>query len=215
MTDLALPFVSAKALVSYAKIAHYKIMQTRRGWVTSDPLYLSYHDVEWGMPEYDDRKLFELLILEGAQAGLSWLTVLKKRENYRKAFVKFDAKKITTFTDGDVTKLLTNEGIIRNRLKIAATIQNARSFLAVQKEHGSFAHYLWQFVDGKPKTNAWKTIKEVPPKTAESDAMSKDLTKRGFKFVGSTICYAFMQATGMVNDHLVACFRYEEIARKA
>lgn len=189
-------------------------MQTRCGWVTSDPLYLSYHDAEWGVPEYDDRKLFELLILEGAQAGLSWLTILKKREHYRSAFAKFDAKKITTFTDCDVAKLLTNEGIVRNRLKIAATIQNARSFLVVQKEHGSFANYLWQFVDGKPKTNAWKTLKDVPAKTAESDVMSKDLSKRGFKFVGSTICYAFMQATGMVNDHLVDCFRYGEVRRQ-
>ena len=190
-------------------------MQTRCGWVTSDPLYLSYHDAEWGVHEYDDRKLFELLILEGAQAGLSWLTVLKKRENYRKAFAKFNAKKITTFTDSDVAKLLTNDGIIRNRLKIAATIQNAHAFLALQKEHGSFAQYLWQFVGGTPKINAWKTLKDIPAKTTESDAMSKDLTKRGFKFVGSTICYAFMQATGMVNDHVVDCFRYGEVKRKA
>ena len=182
--------------------------------MTNDPLYLSYHDSEWGVPEYDDRKLFELLTLEGAQAGLSWLTILKKREYYRNAFAQFDAKKIMTFTDRDVAKLLTNEGIVRNRLKIAATIQNARSFLEVQKEQGSFANYLWQFVDGKPKTNAWKTLKDVPAKTAESDAMSKDLSKHGFKFVGSTICYAFMQATGMVNDHLIDCFRYGEITRK-
>jgi DNA-3-methyladenine glycosylase I len=189
-------------------------MQTRCGWVTNDPLYLSYHDTEWGVPEYDDRKLFELLILEGAQAGLSWLTVLKKRENYRKAFAKFDAKKITTFTDSDIAKLLTNEGIIRNRLKIAATIQNARAFLTVQKEEGSFAEYLWQFVGGLPKVNRWNTLKDIPAKTVESDAMSKDLTKRGFKFVGSTICYAFMQAAGMVNDHVVDCFRYGEVKRR-
>jgi len=190
-------------------------MQTRCGWVTSDPLYVSYHDTEWGVPEYDDRKLFELLILEGAQAGLSWLTVLKKRENYRKAFAKFDAKKITSFTDSDIAQLLTNEGIIRNRLKIAATLQNAHAFLAVQKTHGGFAEYLWQFVGGTPKVNRWNTLKEIPAKTMESDAMSKDLTKRGFKFVGSTICYAFMQATGMVNDHLVDCFRYEEVKSKS
>ena len=189
-------------------------MQTRCGWVTNDPLYLSYHDTEWGVPEYDDRKLFELLILEGAQAGLSWLTVLKKRENYRKAFAKFDAKKITTFTDSDIAKLLTNEGIIRNRLKIAATVQNARAFLTVQKEEGSFAEYLWQFVGGVPKVNRWNTRTDIPAKTVESDAMSKDLTKRGFKFVGSTICYAFMQAAGMVNDHVVDCFRYGEVKRK-
>ena len=189
-------------------------MQNRCGWVTSDPLYLAYHDTEWGVPEYNDRKLFELLILEGAQAGLSWLTVLKKRENYRSAFAQFDAKKIATFTDRDVVKLLLNAGIVRNRLKIAATIQNAQSFLVIQKEQGSFADYLWQFAGGKPKTNAWKTLKDIPAKTAESDAMSKDLTKHGFKFVGSTICYAFMQATGMVNDHLVDCFRYREMKRK-
>jgi DNA-3-methyladenine glycosylase I len=189
-------------------------MQTRCGWVTNDPLYLTYHDIEWGIPEYDDRKLFEMLTLEGAQAGLSWLTVLKKRENYRKAFAQFDAKKVAAFTDQDVAKLLLNDGIIRNRLKIAATIQNARAFLALQQDLGSFADYLWQFVGGKPKTNTWKTLKELPAKTAESDAMSKALAKRGFKFVGSTICYAFMQATGMVNDHIMDCFRYEAVRRQ-
>jgi DNA-3-methyladenine glycosylase I len=187
----------------------------RCGWVTNDPLYLAYHDREWGVPEHDDRKLFELLILEGAQAGLSWLTILRKRENYRQAFAHFDAGKIATFGEKRVAALLTNEGIVRNRLKIAATIQNAQAFLAVQKECGSFATYLWQFVGGKPRTNAWQTLRGVPAKTAESDAMSKDLAKRGFKFVGSTICYAFMQAAGMVNDHTVDCFRYEEIKRRA
>jgi DNA-3-methyladenine glycosylase I len=190
-------------------------MKTRCGWVTNDPLYLAYHDSEWGVPEHDDRKLFELLILEGAQAGLSWLTILRKRENYRQAFAHFDAGKIATFGEKRVAALLTNEGIVRNRLKIAATIQNAQAFLAVQKECGSFATYLWQFVGGKPRTNAWQTLRGVPAKTAESDAMSKDLAKRGFKFVGSTICYAFMQAAGMVNDHTVDCFRYEEIKRRA
>ncbi len=189
-------------------------MQNRCGWVTSDPLYLAYHDTEWGVPEYDDRKLFELLILEGAQAGLSWLTVLKKREGYRSAFAQFEAKKIATFTDRDVEKLLLNEGIVRNRLKVAATIHNAHAFLMLKKEQGSFADYLWQFIGGKPKANAWKSLKEVPAKTTESDTMSKDLTKRGFKFVGSTICYAFMQATGMVNDHIVDCFRYKEVKRQ-
>ena len=188
--------------------------KTRCGWVTADPLYLAYHDTEWGVPEYDDRKLFELLILEGAQAGLSWLTILKKRDNYRKAFVQFQAKKIAAFTDTDVARLLANDGIVRNRLKIAATIQNAGAFLAVQKECGSFADYLWQFVGGQPKINAWPTLKAVPARTAESDAMSKDLSKRGFKFVGSTICYAFMQATGMVNDHVVECFRYAEVRQE-
>jgi DNA-3-methyladenine glycosylase I len=187
--------------------------KTRCGWVTNDPLYVVYHDVEWGVPEYDDRKLFELLILEGAQAGLSWLTILKKRDNYRKAFASFNARKVAAFTDDDVARLLTNEGIVRNRLKIAATIQNAHAFLAVQKEWSSFADYLWQFVGREPKINAWPTLKAVPARTAESDAMSKDLSKRGFKFVGSTICYAFMQAAGMVNDHVVECFRYEEIIR--
>jgi len=188
--------------------------KTRCDWVTNDPLYLAYHDAEWGVPEYDDRKLFELLILEGAQAGLSWLTILRKRDNYRKAFASFNAKKIAAFTDADRARLLANDGIVRNRLKIAATIQNASAFLAVQKECGSFADYLWQFVGGEPKINAWPTLKAVPARTAESDAMSKDLSKRGFKFVGSTICYAFMQATGMVNDHLVGCFRYTEVMRK-
>ena len=188
--------------------------KTRCGWVTADPLYLAYHDTEWGVPEYDDRKLFELLILEGAQAGLSWLTILKKRDNYRKAFVQFQAKKIAAFTDTDVTRLLANDGIVRNRLKIAATIQNARAFITVQKERGSFADYLWQFVDGQPKINKWPMPKAVPARTAESDAMSKDLSKRGFKFVGSTICYAFMQATGMVNDHVVECFRHVEGRRE-
>lgn len=186
-------------------------MKTRCGWVTNDPLYLAYHDSEWGVPEHDDRKLFELLILEGAQAGLSWLTILRKRENYRQAFAHFDAGKIATFGDKQVAALLANEGIVRNRLKIAATIHNARVFLAVQKEYRDFAAYLWQFSDGEPKTNAWKTLKEVPAKTAESDAMSKALAKRGFKFVGSTICYAFMQAAGMVNDHTVDCFRYAQV----
>jgi DNA-3-methyladenine glycosylase I len=186
-------------------------MKTRCGWVTADPLYLAYHDTEWGVPEHDDRKLFELLILEGAQAGLSWLTILRKRENYRKAFADFDARTIAAFSAAEVTTLLANEGIVRNRLKIAATIRNARAFLHVQQEYGSFAAYLWQFVGGVPKTNAWKTLKEIPARTAESDAMSKDLVRRGFKFVGSTICYAFMQASGMVNDHMVDCFRYAEI----
>jgi DNA-3-methyladenine glycosylase I len=189
-------------------------MQVRCSWVTADPLYIAYHDNEWGVPEYDDRKLFELLILEGAQAGLSWLTILRKRGNYRKAFINFDAHKIVAFDGKDVARLLTNEGIVRNRLKIAATIQNARAFLTVQKEFGSFAKYLWQFVGGRPKINAWKTLKAVPARTAESDAMSKDLEKRGFKFVGSTICYALMQATGMVNDHTVDCFRYTKINEK-
>jgi DNA-3-methyladenine glycosylase I len=186
-------------------------MKQRCEWCGDDPLYVAYHDDEWGVPVHDDRKLFEMLILEGAQAGLSWSTILKKRENYRKAFDNFDAKKIAKYDKAKVAKLLADPGIVRNRLKIAATIRNARAFLEVQKEFGSFDRYIWQFVDGKPKQNKWKSLKEIPPKTAESDAMSKDLKKRGFSFAGSTICYAFMQAVGMVNDHVVACFRYREV----
>ncbi len=184
--------------------------KTRCAWSGSDPLYTVYHDKEWGVPVHDDRKLFEMLILEGAQAGLSWITILKKRENYRGAFDNFDAKKIAEYNKKKVTALLKNEGIIRNRLKIEATITNAKAFLDVQREFGSFDEYIWQFVGGKPKRNAWKSLKEIPPQTAESDAISKDLKKRGFKFVGSTICYAFMQATGLVNDHTVDCRRYKK-----
>jgi DNA-3-methyladenine glycosylase I len=186
-------------------------MTTRCGWVTADPLYIAYHDTEWGVPEHDDRKLFELLILEGAQAGLSWLTVLKKREHYRAAFAEFDARTIAGYDAQTIAALQTNAGIVRNRLKIAAAVQNAAAFLALQKEQGSFSQYLWQFVGGRPKLNAWKTLSQIPATTADSDAMSKALAKRGFKFVGPTICYAFMQAAGMVNDHLTSCFRYEEI----
>ncbi|MBI1939329.1 MAG: DNA-3-methyladenine glycosylase I [Ignavibacteriales bacterium] len=183
-------------------------MKTRCQWTSSDPLYQKYHDEEWGTPVHDDRKLFEMLILEGAQAGLSWITILRKRENYLKAFDNFDAKKIAKYDSKKVTQLLRNEEIIRNKLKINAAIQNAKLFLEVQKEFGSFDKYIWQFTGGKPIKNKWKTIKEVPPKTIESDAMSKDLKKRGFKFAGSTICYAYMQAVGMVNDHTVDCFRH-------
>jgi len=186
-------------------------MKHRCEWCGDDPLYVEYHDTEWGVPVHDDRKLFEMLILEGAQAGLNWLTILKKRENYRKAFDNFEAKKIAKYDKAKVAQLLADAGIVRNRLKITAAIQNARAFLEVQKEFGSFDRYLWQFVGGKPKINQWKTFKELPPKTAESDAMSKDLKKRGFSFVGSTICYAFMQAVGMVNDHVVTCLRYRKI----
>jgi DNA-3-methyladenine glycosylase I len=184
-------------------------IKTRCGWAESDPLYVRYHDEEWGVPVHDDRRLFEFLILEGAQAGLSWLTVLRKRENYRKAFDQFDPVKIARYGDARIAKLLTNEGIIRNRLKIAAAVENAAAFLKVQKEFGSFDAYIWQFAGGRPIKNRWKTLKEIPAKTVESDAMSKDLNRRGFRFVGSTICYAFMQACGLVNDHIVSCFRYE------
>ena len=182
--------------------------RTRCTWATSDPLYIKYHDNEWGRPVHDDRKLFEMLILEGAQAGLSWIIILRKRENYRKAFDNFDAKKISRYDKRKVRELLSNDGIVRNRLKIGAAIQNARAFLEVQKEFGSFDKYIWQFVGGKPKINSRKSLKEIPASTPESDAMSKDLKKRGFSFVGSTICYAFMQAVGMVNDHTADCFRY-------
>lgn len=183
-------------------------MKQRCPWATTDPLYIKYHDEEWGVPVHDDRKLFEMLILEGAQAGLSWITILRKRENYRKAFDNFDAKKISVYNSKKVKQLLQNEGIVRNRLKIAAAILNAKCFLEVQKEFGSFDKYIWQFTGGKPLKNKFNTLKEIPPKTAVSDAMSKDLKKRGFKFVGSTICYAFMQAVGMVNDHISGCFRH-------
>ena len=182
----------------------------RCGWSTSDPLYIEYHDKEWGYPLHDDQKLFEMLILEGAQAGLSWITILKKRDNYRKAFNNFDPVKISKYDDEKIKKLLENPGIIRNRLKINGTVKNAKAYLQVKKEFGSFDKYIWQFVNGKPIVNKRKSLKEVPAKTAESDAMSKDLKKRGFTFVGSTICYAFMQAVGMVNDHTTDCFRYKE-----
>ena len=182
-------------------------------WPSTD-LYVRYHDQEWGVPVHDDRLLFEYLILEGAQAGLSWRTVLNKRENYRAAFDNFDAEKIARYGDRKIAQLLANEGIIRNRLKIHATIQNAKSFLQVQEEFGSFDKYLWGFVDGRPVINRRRSMSEVPARTEISDAMSKDLQKRGFKFVGSTICYANMQAVGMVNDHLVTCFRHRELSGK-
>ena len=179
----------------------------RCGWCLKDDLYKSYHDEEWGVPLHDDTNLFELLNLEGAQAGLSWHTVLKKRQNYAKAFAKLDAKKIALFDTQKIEQLLQDEGIIRNKLKVQATITNAKAFLAVQQEFGSFDAYIWQFVQHQQVMNYWKELKECPAKTAASDAMSKDLLKRGFKFVGSTICYAFMQATGMVDDHLVGCWK--------
>ena len=182
----------------------------RCAWATTE-LGIAYHDEEWGVPVHDDRLLFEFLILEGAQAGLSWITILKKRENYRKAFDGFRAEKIARYGARDVQRLLGDVGIVRNRLKIAATIQNAKMSLAVREEFGSLDAYLWSFVGGKPIQNCWRTMAEVPARTAESDAMSRDLLRRGFKFVGSTICYALMQATGMVNDHLVTCPRHAEL----
>jgi DNA-3-methyladenine glycosylase I len=176
-----------------------------------DDLYIAYHDEEWGVPLHDDQKLFELLILEGAQAGLSWITILKKRDNYRQAFDRFDAAKIARYDQRKIAALLENPGIIRNRLKIAAAVGNARAYLQVREECGSFDSYLWQFVGGAPKKNRWKTFREMPARTPESDAMSKDLLRLGFKFAGSTICYAFMQAAGMVNDHERTCFRWAQL----
>ncbi|MGH2567204.1 MAG: DNA-3-methyladenine glycosylase I [Bacteroidota bacterium] len=184
---------------------------TRCAWANGDPLYVIYHDREWGVPVHDDRKLFEMLVLEGAQAGLSWITILKKRENYRRAFDTFDAKKIARYDKKKIQKLMKNDGIVRNRLKIEAAIRNAKVFLEVQKEFDSFDEYIWQFVGGKQKVNRWKSLKQIPPTTPQSEAMSRDLKKRGFKFVGSTICYAFMQACGLENDHVTSCFRYKQL----
>ena len=189
-----------------------KTEKTRCPWSTADELYIRYHDEEWGVPVHDDRLLFEFLILEGAQAGLSWRTVLNKRQNYRAAFDNFAAEKIARYNEARIVKLLNNPGIIRNRLKILSAIQNAKAFLKVRGEFGSFDAYQWRFVDGQPIINHPKSMKGIPAKTKISDAMSKDLLKRGFKFVGSTICYAHMQAVGMVNDHLVTCFRHKELS---
>jgi DNA-3-methyladenine glycosylase I len=189
-------------------------MIRRCGWCGEDALYVAYHDKEWGVPVHDDRRLFEFLILEGAQAGLSWITILRKRENYRQAFAGFDAGKVARFGARDVARLLADPGIVRNRLKVGAAISNAQRFLDVQEAFGSFDAYIWRFVDGRPIVNRWKSLKQVPASTQASDALSRDLKQRGFKFVGSTICYAHMQATGMVNDHLVGCFRHGEIIRK-
>lgn len=183
----------------------------RCAWAGNDPLYLAYHDLEWGVPVHDDHQLFEFLILEGAQAGLSWLTILLKRDAYRSAFAGFDPEIVARFDGAKVAELLANPGIVRNRLKVESTITNARAFLAIQEEFGSFAAYQWRFVDNRPIRNGWKSMQEVPAFTPISDAMSRDLKKRGFRFVGSTICYAHMQAVGMVNDHTVDCFRWREL----
>ena len=182
-------------------------MPTRCEWAGTDPLYIEYHDKEWGTPLHDDRKLFELLCLEGAQAGLSWLTILRKRKNYRKAFERFDARKIARYDRNKIEELLKDPGIVRNRLKIEAFVQNARAFLAVKKEFGSFDTYVWQFVGGVPKKNSPKRLKDIPIFTPEAEAMSRDLRRRGFRFVGPTICYSFMQAAGLVDDHTAGCFR--------
>jgi DNA-3-methyladenine glycosylase I len=189
-------------------------LPARCPWPTTER-YIAYHDQEWGVPLHDDRRLFEFLVLEGAQAGLSWLTILNKRENYRRAFDGFDPGKVARYGARKVAALLADPGIVRNRLKIASAIRNARAFLAVQRGFGSFDRYIWQFTGGRPIQNAWRSIKQVPARTPESDAMSRDLRERGFKFVGSTICYAHMQATGMVNDHLVTCPRHAACARLA
>jgi len=183
----------------------------RCSWCEGDPVYVKYHDKEWGVPVHKDRKLFEFLILEGAQAGLSWLTILKRREGYRRAFADFDAEKVARFSKKKIEKLLLDPGIIRNRLKVAAAVTNAKAFLDVQEEFGSFDKYSWQFVDGRRIVNKRKSLKQIPPTSKQSDAFSRDLKQRGFKFVGSTIIYAHMQAVGMVNDHLVDCFRYGEV----
>jgi DNA-3-methyladenine glycosylase I len=183
---------------------------TRCRWATTD-LSIPYHDSEWGVPLHDDQRLFEFLILEGAQAGLSWETILKKRDTYRAAFDDFDPARVARYTTRKVEKLLADPGIVRNRLKVESAVSNAKAFLDVQKEHGSFDAYVWRFVDGKPRVNTWNALGQVPASTPQSDAMSKDLKKRGFRFVGSTICYAFMQATGMVNDHATNCFRYRQV----
>jgi DNA-3-methyladenine glycosylase I len=189
-----------------------EITRARCHWATSE-LNIPYHDEEWGVPVHDERKWFEFLILEGAQAGLSWDTILKKRARYQEVFDGFDPEKVARYDKKKVRELLRDPGIVRNRLKIDATISNAHAFLEIQKEFGSFDAYIWRFVGGRPKQNAWKTQKRVPAKTAESDALSKDLQKRDFRFVGSTICYALMQATGLVNDHLVSCFRYRDLSK--
>ncbi len=183
----------------------------RCGWCKNDPLYMAYHDTEWGVPVFSDDKLFEFLILETFQAGLSWITILRKRENFRKAFDNFDYKKIANYSEAKYEELLLDAGIIRNRLKIKATISNAVSFMEVQQEFGSFSNYIWSFTNGKPIRNKWKTLSELPATTELSEIISKDLKKRGFKFVGSTVIYAHMQATGMINDHIIDCFRHQEV----
>lgn len=183
----------------------------RCSWCGEDPLYVKYHDEEWGVPVYEDDKLFEFLILETFQAGLSWITILKKRENFRKAFDNFDYKKISNYDESKLEELMNNSGIIRNKLKIKATVSNAQAFMSIQKEFNSFSDYIWKYINGKPIINTWNSLKDIPAKTELSDLISKDLKKRGFKFVGSTVIYAHMQATGMVNDHIKSCFRYKEV----
>ncbi len=188
-------------------------MIVRCSWCESEAVYVDYHDREWGQPEHDDQKLFEKLILDGAQAGLSWITILKKRDGYRRAFDGFDPQKVSRYSEKRIEKLMQDPGIVRNRLKIASAVANARAYLKIKDEGRSFDEYLWQFVDGRTRQNAWISLRQIPATTRESDAMSRDLKERGFKFAGSTICYAFMQAVGMVNDHVVSCFRYTQLKR--
>jgi DNA-3-methyladenine glycosylase I len=188
------------------------LSKKRCEWPGEDPIYVAYHDKEWGVPLHDDRDLFEFLILEGAQAGLSWITILRKRENYRKAFDDFDAVKVARYNATKINRLLKDPGIVRNRLKVESTVRNAKALLEIQDEFGSFDAFIWQFTGPEPKQNRWKSLKDIPASTRESDAMNKDLKKRGFKFVGTTICYAYMQAVGMVNDHIVSCFRHKELS---
>jgi DNA-3-methyladenine glycosylase I len=203
--------VSIEGIIHMEEAMDSNVALNRCAWVGSDPLYQAYHDVEWGVPVHDDRLLFEFLILEGAQAGLSWITILRKRAAYHSAFAGFDPEVVARFDGAKVAELLANPGIVRNRLKVESAITNARAFLAVQEEFGSFNAYQWSFVDGRPIRNARKSLQEIPASTPVSDAMSRDLKRRGFRFVGSTICYAHMQAVGMVNDHTVDCFRWREV----
>jgi DNA-3-methyladenine glycosylase I len=189
--------------------------RSRCGWAGADPVYVAYHDEEWGVPVHDDRRLFEFLVLEGAQAGLSWITILRKRASYRRAFAGFDPARVARFDRRAVRALLGNAGLVRNARKIDSAVENAKAFLRVQREFGSFARYVWGFVDGSPRRNAWRSLAAIPASTPDSVTLSKDLRRRGFRFVGPTICYAFMQATGMVNDHLVSCFRYRQVRKPA
>ncbi len=198
-------------LASNAELPLNLLMKRRCEWCGNDSLYVQYHDEEWGVPSHTDRHLFELLILEGAQAGLSWITILRKRENYRRAFANWDADRIAQFDEKDTARLLSDAGIVRNRLKIAAAIDSAKAFLKVRDEFGSFDDYIWQFTGGEPRQNRRRSLRDIPASTAESDAMSRDLKQRGFRFVGTTICYAFMQAVGIVNDHMLSCFRHDEV----
>jgi DNA-3-methyladenine glycosylase I len=195
------------------KLAMESLMKKRCEWCGTDPLYIAYHDEEWGVPAHDDRHLFEMLTLEGAQAGLSWLTILKKRQNYRKAFNDFDVEIVARYSEQDIQRLLADAGIVRNRLKIESAIKNARAVLKIQEQHETLDSFFWRYVDGEPQQNVWRSMAEVPARTELSDRMSKDLKKLGFNFVGPTICYAFMQAVGMVNDHVIDCFRHQDVKK--